>query len=152
MRYQGGKARIAKDIVEVIMTYRKFGQLYVEPFIGGANVFAAMNPEYGPKLGSDSNADMALLWSAVARGWEPPDVVTEKEYKQDKASKEPSPLRGFIGSACSWGGRFFEGYARDPKVGRNYARYGANWIRKNRYGFLNSTYQGCDYRELQIPD
>ena len=34
----GGKAKTAKDIVPIIESYLGWGQIYVEPFVGGANV------------------------------------------------------------------------------------------------------------------
>ena len=43
MRYLGGKARMAKDIVSVLNEYRKPNQLFVEPFVGAANIISRMN-------------------------------------------------------------------------------------------------------------
>lgn len=38
MKYQGNKNRIVKDILPIIMSYRKPGQWYVEPFCGSCSV------------------------------------------------------------------------------------------------------------------
>lgn len=35
MKYLGSKARIAKEILPIILKDRKVGQYYVEPFVGG---------------------------------------------------------------------------------------------------------------------
>lgn len=52
MKYMGSKARIANEILPIILRDRKEGQYYVEPFVGGAN-----------RIGSDynNNAIKALL-------------------------------------------------------------------------------------------
>lgn len=38
MNYLGGKIRIAKEILPIILADRKEGQYFVEPFCGGCNV------------------------------------------------------------------------------------------------------------------
>jgi hypothetical protein len=40
MIYLGGKTRIAKEILPLILADRKEGQYFVEPFCGGCNVTA----------------------------------------------------------------------------------------------------------------
>ena len=35
MKYMGSKARIANEILPIILKDRKDGQFYVEPFVGG---------------------------------------------------------------------------------------------------------------------
>ncbi len=52
MKYMGSKARIAKHILPIILKDRKEGQLYWEPFVGGANMIDKVE---GRRLGSDSN-------------------------------------------------------------------------------------------------
>lgn len=42
MQYFGGKARIAKEIVNVLNRYRKQDQTFVEPFCGGINITCLM--------------------------------------------------------------------------------------------------------------
>ena len=51
MGYMGGKHRIAKDIVKILRTHRKLGQLYIEPFVGGGSVISLMD---GEREASDS--------------------------------------------------------------------------------------------------
>jgi DNA adenine methylase len=114
VRYLGGKAKIADELASFLEAQRG-GRLYIEPFIGSAAVFSLMR---GPKEGYDIHADLIEMWKAVRDGWEPPRDVSEQEWESAK-TMEVSPLRGFIGFGCSFGGIFFGNYARGG--GRNYA-------------------------------
>lgn len=75
----------------------------------------------GPVLSSDVNPALVSLYSALAAGWDPPSVVTEDEYKAGRALPDSDPRRAFIGFGCSFGGKWFGGYARskDPKDARS---------------------------------
>ena len=141
MQYVGGKFRIAAKLAAYLESVRN-GRIFVEPFCGGANITAAMS---GPRIASDLCEDIVLLWSAVADGWEPPTTVSESEYRDAKKAP-PSALRGFIGFGCSFGGKFFGGYARSGT--RNYAMNAHNAIMKkakNLQGvsFLHRAYSEC---------
>lgn len=105
MRYMGGKYRQAKVIAEHIARLRKPGQLYLEPFLGGASVYARV-PE--PKQASDLMPDVVKLWCAVRDGWQPPERVTNEDWHRERYA-EPSALRAFLGFGCSFGANFFQG-------------------------------------------
>ena len=142
MHYIGGKFRIATKLAAYLESVRN-ERTFIEPFCGGANITAAMS---GVRIASDLCEDVVLLWSAVAKGWEPPTHVSETEYQAAKVSP-PSALRGFIGFGCSFGGKFFGGYARSSA--RNYAMNAHNAIMKkakNLQGvsFLHRTYSECN--------
>ncbi len=111
MRYPGSKARFARAIAGLIEQHRGDRETYLEPFIGGANSFRVVAPTFRVALAGDGQADIAALWQAVAAGWRPPESVTEAEY-QAARFWPPGALRGFIGSGCSFGGKWFGGYAR----------------------------------------
>lgn len=111
MRYMGGKSRIAKRIAPFLIADGIRCHTYLEPFIGGGSVFAEVSPYFAVAVASDVNRDLILLWQALAAGWEPPNTLTHEEWKTLRDA-EPSALRAFAGFGCSFGGRFFEGYAR----------------------------------------
>jgi DNA adenine methylase len=141
MHYMGGKFRIATKLAAYLESVRN-GRIFIEPFCGGANITAAMS---GTRVASDLCEDVVLLWSAAANGWEPPTHVSELEYQEAK-NGPPSALRGFIGFGCSFGGKFFGGYARSGT--RNYAMNAHNAIMKkakNLQGvsFLHRPYTEC---------
>lgn len=107
----GGKSRLAKKIKTEILTLRGDRQTYWEPFVGGGATFSAIAPEFSRTIASDVHEDLILMWQAVADGWIPPDRVSEDEYRTLQHA-EPSTLRGYIGFGCSFGGKWFGGYAR----------------------------------------
>lgn len=119
MRYMGGKSRIAKRIAPFLIADGIRCHTYLEPFIGGGSVFAEVSPWFETAIASDVNPDLILMWQALADGWEPPSMLTHEEWKALRDA-EPSALRAFAGFGCSFGGRFFEGYAH-PKPGYDYA-------------------------------
>jgi DNA adenine methylase len=118
MRYMGGKSRLAKRLAEYLESRREPGQLYWEPFVGGASVIARMG-DHGPRIGSDANEALITLYRAMQNGWEPPEALSEEEYRRLKEAKDPSdPLTAFAGFGCSFGGAWFHAYARGG--GRDY--------------------------------
>lgn len=118
MRYLGGKSKIGKKIASVILAATPRRELYVEPFFGGGGSFAHIGPAFSECIVSDVHEDLMLMWQAIQAGWTPPTNVTEDEYKSLRHA-EPSALRGFVGFGCSFGGKWFGGFARGG--GQNYA-------------------------------
>lgn len=119
MKYMGGKSGLAKDLAKVI----EGGSKLWEPFCGGGAMTVVLAPQFETVEASDAHEDLILMWQALCKGWEPPNNVTEDEYRALRMA-EPSALRGFVGFACSWGGKWFGGYARGSQTSgaaRNYA-------------------------------
>ena len=146
MQYLGGKAKISKAIVSFLESQRKQGQLFVEPFLGGCNILPLLRD---PKMGSDINEDVVMFYQALQRGWTPPTSVSEEEYKVLKNLSEPSALRGFVGIACSYSGKWFGGYARSGK--RNYAKNGYNTAIRTKPLIEKAIIIHSDYKSLKIP-
>lgn len=144
MQYLGGKSRIAKPISEILVAAKGERTTYVEPFLGAASVFALAAPHFEHAFGGDVVEDLALMWRAVSQGWEPPSDLTEEHYNALR-NAAPSPLRAFAGYACSFGGKWFAGYARN-RSGRNYAATAARSIEKRRAGLRGATILRADYR------
>lgn len=145
MRYFGGKARISSDIVAVLSRVREPNQGYLEPFLGGGSVFSQMK---NPKIGSDVVPELIEFWQAVQNGWVPPDNITKEEYEKAKEGQITGPLRAFIGFGCSFGGKWFGGYANTP--GRNYALNAKNSTLKKRPGFLGAKIILKDFFDCDI--
>jgi DNA adenine methylase len=125
MRYFGGKIRLGKKLSTHINLLKP--ESYHEPFCGmfgvGRHIVATQ------RSGSDACPDTIEVLKAVQSGWEPPRNVSKEQYRLLKASA-PSALRGFVGFGCSFGGKFFGGYA--STAGRNYAENAANALTKLR--------------------
>ena len=114
MQYQGGKANIARHIAPQIIAakWATDATTYIEPFMGGAAVFAQVAPYFERAIGSDAHPDIMFMWQAAVTGWKPPAKLTEQEWRELKTA-EPSALRGFAGFGCSFGGKWFAGYAKN---------------------------------------
>jgi DNA adenine methylase len=142
----GGKFRTGKAISQWINEYRDPGQVYLEPFVGGAWVLERV---YGPdRLASDVLPDLIFLYRALQEGWVPPDKITPREYEEAKASPS-SPLRAFIGFSCGFAGRFFRGtWERNQIWGDAPARTKRTLLRQiARMPKDEVSFSCCDYRE-----
>lgn len=152
MKYMGSKKRYARDILGIIEKREApLNSLYVEPFMGGANVFH-LAPH--PKWGNDINADVVAMFAAVAEGWVPPSFISEEDYKAIREG-ESGPLRGFVGIGSSYAGKFFKGYARgkDSKGNpRNYTLESKNALMREAGGLRGAKFTSMTYYEMDIPE
>jgi DNA adenine methylase len=155
MKYMGSKNRYAKDILSIILQQRKEQQFYVEPFCGGCNVIDKVK---GNRIANDSNYYLMQMWSALVNdGWIPPSSVSEDLYNRIKVYKkeEYDPcLVGFVGIGCSYGGKWFGGYARgsDNKgVSRNYCMESKRNVLKQINGLRGCVFLNKNYLDLTIP-
>lgn len=114
MNYLGGKSRQAAHLAPIITTYAKAATKYYEPFLGGGFILERVANDVPRPEASDVHPDLILMWQALLDGWEPPTEVSREEY-QELRTAEPSPLRGFVGFGCSFGGKWFGGYASNTR-------------------------------------
>ena len=122
MQYQGGKSRIAKDIVSKIREMYPTATEIWEPFCGGGAVTLALAKAGFKVHASDSHEDLILMWQALMRGeTEPFADVTEAEYVALKTAA-PSARRGFVGFGASFGGGWWSGFARRRTTGGKVAK------------------------------
>lgn len=146
MRYLGGKSRIAGWLAEQFKRCYK-GQPYFEPFVGAAWVMSRFTtPDH--RHGNDICKPLICLFEALGQGWRPPERVSEDEYRALQEAPL-SPLKAFAGFGCSWGGKWFGGYARSGE--RNYASNARNSLLKQAPHLHNVHWTCRDYREAQ-PD
>lgn len=109
MRYNGGKAIACKRFAKVINQFSYGKETYVEPFVGAA--WVTQYVEHPIRMVYDINPYLIAMWRALQEGWIPPGNITEDEYRIAKIGSVPDHLRAFIGFGCSWGGKWFGGYA-----------------------------------------
>jgi DNA adenine methylase len=150
MQYLGSKARIAKKILPIILKDRKPDQYYVEPFVGGCN---SIDKVSGPRIGNDSNAYLITLWKSLQNGWVPPTIVSKELYAnvQKYPDLHPMELVCFVGLLCSFGGKWFGGYAANSK-GDNYAERGARILLKQIKNLKDVEFYSFDYNQMNIPE
>lgn len=124
MQYLGGKSRLAKSIASFLLE-RLGGRTFVEPFCGALNITAAMEPA-GYRVASDLNPYLFTLYKALRGGWQPPEVVTEETYREVSARRDVGdPMTAFIGYGCSFGGKWWAGYARKTEKRKTRPSYNA---------------------------
>lgn len=152
MRYLGSKRRIAKHILPIILANRKPEQTYVEPFMGGCNTLEHVA---NPRIGADSNFYLVELFSAVCRGWVPPDAVSESDHRLAKydASAFPPHVRAFIRFGCSFGGDWSAGYARNAydSPTRSTCLESKRSLLRQAQKLSGTEFRHAMYWELQIP-
>lgn len=116
MKYMGSKARIANDILKIILSDRVDGQYYVEPFVGGCNVIDKVD---GNRIASDYNKYLISMWKFLTQTkLELPHNISRETYSfwrniwhkrncVDITSDDA--MIGWVGFMASFNGRFFDG-------------------------------------------
>lgn len=152
MGYQGGKDRSGKAIAAVLAPALHVGTgHYVEPFMGECGVARHVARSALSMSLSDASEDLVLLWQGLQSGWAPPGSISEVEYAAQRVAL-PSALRGFVGYGCSFGGKWFGGYARDragsrdlvDESARRLASKTADLARCPRVGIRHADYRDVD--------
>lgn len=151
MKFLGGKFRIAKQLGSFLNSEinRLKPEKYIEPFCGSCWVTCQIQSTI-PRTASDVHKDLILMWQELQSGkFNPPDTISEAEY--NKLKTEPSSaLRGMVGFGCSFGGKWFAGYARDPSSDRNYCKEAKNSILKQLPKLKNVIFKNCSYKDIPI--
>lgn len=144
MQYFGGKQRIAKYIIEYLNRIRKPGQVFLEPFVGSANIIIGMD---NPRIGSDFHEDLIMLHKAIQSGeFEYPAEISEQQYNELKKA-ESSALRALVGFGCSYSGKWFGGYARSGH--RNYCLNAVHSLQKKSKFLTGIEFHYRDYRDWE---
>lgn len=150
MQYLGGKVRIAKPIANVLLTETTH-DIYVEPFLGAGSVAELVVPHFVRSILADTHPDLVMMWQAALEGWDAPHEVSEEEYRALRHAA-PSALRGFVGFPCSFGGKWFGGYARDPHSTRTFADTASRSLALKASRIQGAEVRLSDYRNLVFPD
>ena len=151
MKYMGSKARHAKELLPIILKDRKPGQWYVEPFVGGANMIDKVD---GNRIGADIHPHLICLLDAVAKGWIPPESVSEEEYNELNKKRSITPETGAAGFGSSFGGKFFSGYARGKNSSGNWRNYASETKRnllKQAPNLKGIMFLCSPYQQLVVP-
>lgn len=150
MRYQGGKSRIAKDIATQLGGHRENLTL-VSLFCGACNIESKVEG-YTRIICNDNQKYLIALFKALQNGYIPPDYVSEEDYKYIREHKDENPaLTGFVGFGCSFGGKWFGGYARDA-AHDNYALRAKKSLERKMKTLMDVEFMCEDYRNVILPD
>lgn len=148
----GSKARLAKEILPIILNGRTQDQWYVEPFAGGMNIIDKVT---GNRLANDINVYLIAMWIEILNGWVPPKTVTKDQYLLAKQGKCSDYERGYIGFNCSYSGKWFGGYAGvvNTKEGiRDYQSEAFNNVMEQAKSMIGVAFSSCQYKNLLIPE
>lgn len=154
MKYMGSKARIASELLSIILKDRQPNQFYVEPFVGGANVIDKVE---GNRIGSDNNKYLIALLNKVKDGYLPIDFISREDFYKIKLNKEQYPLEvvALCGILASYNGNWFRAYGgySVTKTGkdRNYYKEGVNNLLKQATSLKGIDFYCCEYFDLDIP-
>ena len=148
--YMGSKNRIAKHLLPVMLAERTSDQWWVEPFVGGANM---IDKVLGNRLGNDTHEYLVALLVAIRDGWVPPADISRDMYYSIKANPRgyPKELVGFVGFLCSFGGKWWGGYAHNRSE-FNYAAAGKRNLLKQAPNLKGVIFCTGDYRDIPLPD
>lgn len=147
MQYLGGKSRTYKEICAFLESIRKPNQPFVEPFCGACWVTQGMS---NPRYASDANEALITMYKALQNGWTPPSDVSEEYYTNLKTKQDvKDPLTAFVGFGCSFGGKWFGGYARGTE-GRNYAANAHNSLMKKKDSLHDVKFKHQSYKDINV--
>lgn len=146
MQYLGGKWALRREIATVVNSH---GRPVIEPFCGGLSVTTCVTQR--PLCAFDACEPLITLYRAMQEGWTPPGELSEQRYAELNAKRDPAdPLTAFAGFGCSWGGKWFGGYARNA-CGRNYAAEARDLLVRKFKTLGGVRFGHADYREVDPP-
>lgn len=120
MRINGNKSRIADDIIEIVTKNLTDERWYIEPFMGGCNVFGRV--EHGLKLGGDSNECLVSLFRELQENGadnvkdlyplidKPLYDAMRREYRECKCMPRPLWMYPVVLMCCSYKSRWLGGF------------------------------------------
>lgn len=151
MRYQGGKSRISKEISNVIIEKCNEDECLISLFCGTCSVESKLAPHFNKIVCNDNHYYLISMLKGVQNGYKLPDIITEERYKYIRNNKdEDEILTGFVGFGCSFGGKWFGGYARN-KTNTNYASQSKKSLLKDLSTMENTDFICEDYQNVYIP-
>jgi DNA adenine methylase len=101
---------------------------------------------------NDKHKYLIDLLVGVQNGYELPEFISEEQYKYIRKHKdEDNILTGFVGFGCSFGGKWFGGYARN-KTNTNYALQSKKSLLKDMSTLQATCFTCQDYKDVKLPE
>ena len=158
MKYMGSKARIAKQILPIILKDRVEGQCYVEPFVGGANTIQDVT---GKRLGSDFNSSVVKALKFIRDSTTPLSNAEYGEFEylaaaeNARAGNYVTDLDSYALIAFSFGAKWIGGWSRGMSSEGRHRDYVAEQHRaseKQKPKLQGVELISCSYDQLEIPE
>ena len=149
MKYLGSKNRISKELLGIMLSYRKPDMLWVEPFVGGANMIDKVP---GERIGSDANEYVIALLNEMSKpNFKAPNIDNDKylDIKKNK-SKYENWIVGYAGTQLSFGSTWFGSYRRDNTGIRDYNKEAQRNVEKQSKNIQGIPFLHMDYYNLII--
>ena len=123
---------------------------FVSLFCGSCSVESKIKG-FDRMILNDKHEYLIQMLKSVQQGYELPDHISEEEYKKISNNKDENPaLTGFVGFGCSFGGKWFGGYARN-KTGTNYAAQSKRSLLKDMATLMDAEFICKDYADVELP-
>ena len=136
---------------ERMFTPERESNSFVSLFCGSCSVESKITG-FDRMILNDNHKYLIKLLNGVQNGYELPDTISEEQYKYIRDNKDEAPvLAGFVGFGCSFGGKWFGGYARN-KTGTNYAAQSKRSLLKDMATLQDAKFICSDYKNVELPD
>jgi DNA adenine methylase len=143
MRYCGSKRKFMKYLRPILTKDMDENTLFVDLFGGGMNVVCDIPSE--PKIAVDYNKYVIALWKELQKNGMKniPTEVSEEMYNDVKSdyinhtNRYKDYIIGYVGTCCSFGGSWFNGYARfNPNKNEDHIKEAYNGLKKQVENFI----------------
>lgn len=155
MKYMGSKNRIAKEILPIILKDRKEGQYYIEPFVGGCNMIDKVS---NPRMAGDNNRYLIAMWKGLQDNLDRPTEISKDYYSlvrtsyNNKDNQYSDFIKGWVGFAGSFNGRFFDGGYSGKTETRDYVREQITNIESQIPLIQGIEFHSGDYKIIEYPN
>lgn len=158
MKYVGSKAKFAKDLVPIIQKYIDDNnvELYIEPFVGGANIIDKIKCK--KRIGSDNDSLVIDLLKGYSGDLKLPELPSREHYYdvRDNPNKYDKVYRSAILLFASYNARVYGGcygaFAKTKEGNiRNYFQEAKRNFEKQLPFLKDIIFLNEDYRGLEIP-
>lgn len=165
MRYCGSKRKFMKELLPILTKDINKETYFYDLFCGGANVVCDIPIEN--KVAVDLNKYVVALWKEIQENGmiNIPIQVSEDMYNKVKLDyinhtyQYNDYIIGYVGTCCSFGGSWFNGYARyNEKKKEDHIKEAYNGLKKqyetfkyfNTTLFLHDSYDNIDLNSNSI--
>lgn len=168
MRYSGSKRRIARHIIPIITRELDADTTFVDAFGGGMNVISEV--DHDRKMAVELNRYVCALWKHIreqtlkGKGTETylPKRMTRETYEDirrdyaEGTGRYPMHITGYTATALSYGGAWFNGYARfNPNKNEDHILEAFNGITRQVENFRNlkdTVFVNASYDDVELPE
>lgn len=152
MKYMGSKSSIFKDIYPIIFKNINSETTFYDACCGGGN-FIDKVPKHIKRIGIDINpyviGALCLIRDNITSLPKNNEEFTIDDYKKYQYDTSLDiGMRGYVGFALSYGGKWFGGWCRDSKDKRDYVREAYNNATKQAALLQNCKFIVSDFMTM----